>query len=87
MPLTMTNPASVDPRTIAVRLNDDRVAPWLSTTQAWTFDGGDAIVVVTGALPAVRTFVVVRRGSEVRVLEASSIVAALAAWPVAALAA
>lgn len=85
--LTMINPSNVDTSTLAVRLSDGRVAPWYSTTQAWAFDGGDAIVVVTGYLPDVRTYVVLRRGGEVRVLEARSIVAALEAWPVLAMAA
>lgn len=66
-------------RTREVRYTDARVAGWLSTTQVWTWHGGDAIVVVTGRLPRTQTYIVLRLKDKVHVVEGVGLNAALQA--------
>jgi len=73
--LQLVTQDATDPRTLHIRRTDARVWSW-AATQAWTFDGGDAIVIVAGHLPRVDTYVVLRLGDVVRVVEAVGLVAA-----------
>lgn len=63
----------IDPRTVEERYSNYLTKGWLSTTQAWSWDGGDAIVVMAndhwGQLTGL---FVVRRGSRIHVIEAAS---------------
>ncbi len=66
-----TNEEAVHSDTRLVRWTDIRTCNWISTTQVWSFDGGDAIVVVTGTCPNTSAFTVLRIGEKVHVVEAS----------------
>ena len=60
------------------RWTSHQTAMWISTTQVWSWDGGDAIVVATGHLPYATTHVVIRIGDKVTVMEGSLNTAMLA---------
>lgn len=57
----------IAPSTIALRHSDYRVASWLGQTQTWAWKmgkvQGDAIVVTTGQIGNVRSYMVLRLGS------------------------
>jgi hypothetical protein len=57
-----------------LRWSDPRTSSWVSTTQVWSWDNGDAIVVIVGNTP----FVVIRNGDKVQILPADSVNAAMA---------
>ncbi len=63
----------LDPRTVLVRYTDEQLWRW-PTVQAWRWEGGDAIgVEVYG-----KKWFVVRRGDEVRTVQAASVKGAMA---------
>lgn len=61
--------SKVSALTLEARWGDIRTSPWYSTTQVWAWDGGDAIVVVTGRSPYVTNYVVLRLGNEIHFVE------------------
>ena len=73
--ISLTDEDALDPRTRALRWQDPRVCNWLCATQHWAWDGGDAIVVLTGPDSTARdgVHVVIRVGDEVRVVCARSL--------------
>jgi hypothetical protein len=66
--------------TRTARWNDLRTSNWLSTTQVWSWDDGDAIVVITGYLPSVHSYVVIRIGQEVNFVEGVGLKSAMSAF-------
>ena len=74
------NESKVNEATRAARRTDLRTADWISTTQVWSWDGGDAIVVVTGHLPNVVTCVVIRIGREINFVERAGLKGAMSAF-------
>ena len=78
--LRMVPQDNVDPRTSFARYTDPSVAHWFPTTQAWAWEGGDALVVVTGHHPYVQCYVILRIGDEVHVVPASGFDSAARAY-------
>jgi hypothetical protein len=78
--LRMVPQEQVDPRTSRVRYSHPDVCHWFPTTQAWTWDGGDALVVVTGHCPYTQCYVVLRIGDEVHVVPAGGLDSAARAF-------
>ncbi len=74
------NESKVHSDTQLVRRTDWRTAPWYSTTQVWSWDGGDAIVVMTGRLGNAKAVVVLRVGDKVHVVEDASLNSAMMAF-------
>lgn len=66
--------------TLLVRNTDYRTAPWYSTTQVWSWEGGDAIVVVVGDIRNSYAVVVLRIGDKVHVVEQASLCSAMDAF-------
>jgi len=73
------NVNAVDKRTFAMRYGHYDTACWLSTTQVWSWKGGDAIVVMTGSIGAAQAYVVIRQGDKVQVLPADGLSRAMEA--------
>lgn len=71
--LRMVSEKDVSPQTIAARWDHPVTSQWLSATQFWAWDGGDAIVVVTGHIPYVSCWVVIRIGVKIRTVEAKGL--------------
>lgn len=69
--LRLVAPETVHNDTKVVRYTDLRVCDWLSTTQAWAWEGGDALVVLTGRCPYVQDYTVIRTGDKVQVIPGS----------------
>lgn len=74
-----SNDVSKAPRTNEFRLADQRLQYLPTVTQVWTWDGGDAIVVMGGRAwdGTVPCYVVVRLGDNIRIVEAQSVNKAL----------
>jgi hypothetical protein len=66
--------------TFEARWSDPRTSPWYSTTQVWSWEGGDAIVVVTGHFPRATNYVVLRVGNQVHFVEGVGVAKAMAAF-------
>jgi len=69
----------IDPRTVALRYSHPDTILWLGRTQTWQWDGGDAIVVVTGRGDRVQPFIVIRVGDEVKALPCGGLTMAMEA--------
>lgn len=65
--------AELDPRTVALRWSDPQTKSQFATTQRWAWEGGDAIVIVTGTLSNPGCHVVIRVGDRVSVLGVVSV--------------
>ena len=78
--LQMVPQEAVDPRTAQVRYSHPAVAHWFPTTQAWAWDGGDALVVITGHGHYVQCYVILRIGDEVHVVPAGGLDSACRAY-------
>ena len=63
-----------------VRRTDYRLMFWISTTQVWSWDGGDAIVVVVGEARESHSVVVLRIGDKVHVVECMGLATAMDAY-------
>jgi len=72
--------SKVSPLTLNARWDDLRTCTWLSTTQVWSWDGGDAIVVVTGHCPNATNYVVLRVGNKVHFVEGVGVAKAMSAF-------
>lgn len=53
---------------------------WYSTTQVWSWDGGDAIVVMTGKLDRAEAVVIIRIGDQVHAVRDASVSSAMDAF-------
>lgn len=69
--LRIVSHEAIAQKTKDVRYNDFRTSGWLGESQRWQWEGGDALVVVTGRLPNVTCYTVIRVGNSVHVLEGS----------------
>ncbi len=75
--LRLVKDSAVHPSTMDVRWSHPAVAGWLCATQHWAWEGGDAVCVVTGSGHNVRTYCVIRVGTDVRVVEANGLTFAM----------
>lgn len=67
----ITDISKVDQRTQYRRWSDPLTCGWLSTSQAWAFEGGDALVVVGELGGQVTGFTVLRLADKVSVFVGS----------------
>lgn len=68
-----TTPEKIDLRTITARYDHLVMGRWIGWTQAWTWEGGDAIVVTCGNLGGrVESWAAVRLGSKIVCWDISS---------------
>lgn len=73
-PIRMNGQVSLD--TEAAKMKDPNLFRY-PATQTWTWDGGDAIVVLTGGFKRPVTYVVLRLGDVVKIYEARGLMHAL----------
>lgn len=69
----------IDPRTVEERYANPNTCTWYGRTQTWKWDGGDAIVVITGRGDRVQPFVVIRVGNDVKAIPCGGLNMAMAA--------
>jgi hypothetical protein len=70
--LRIANVSDIDKRTQAIRYEHPIIRHWV-TTQCWTWDGGDAMVVMVGAGAESTVYVAIRVGDEVQVVRAEGV--------------
>ena len=59
---------------------DPRTSHWSSTTQVWSWEGGDAIVVLTGCIGEAMNYVVMRLGDKVHLVAGTGLAGAMRAF-------
>lgn len=67
-------------KTQEVRRTHQFTAQWISTTQVWSWKGGDAIVVMTNTFGRPNSVVVLRIGDKVHVVTDASVNSAMKAY-------
>ena len=73
--------SKVSTLTLNARWEDLRTSRWLTTTQVWSWEGGDAIVVVTNDYYGRPTnYVVLRVGNEIHFVEGVGVAKAMASF-------
>jgi hypothetical protein len=70
---------AIDPRTLSLRYSHPVVGGWCGHTQTWQWEGGDAIVVLTGQGHRSQPYVVIRVGDRVEAIPCQEIRTAMAA--------
>lgn len=75
--IDMVAQEAVDERTQQLRYSHPSCCSWFPTTQAWSWDGGDALVVITGRGRGVQCYVVLRFENELHVVAAGGVCQAL----------
>ena len=80
--ITQVEQAQVDERTQKLRYSHPDTCSWYPTTQAWAWEGGDALVVVTGSSFRCysQCYIVMRLGDELHVVPAGGVAPALRAF-------